>query len=56
MAMEEAYGWKKIYTSTAMSLSPMCYSANLPLDFCTTADFEIKYFFNEDTAGVLGNT
>ena len=27
-----------------------------PLDFCTTADFEIKYFFNEGTAGVLGNT
>ena len=26
-----------------------------PLDFCTTADFEIKYFFNEGTAGVLGN-
>ena len=38
------------------SLSPKCYSANVPLDFCTTADFEIKCFFNEDTAGVLGNT
>ena len=24
--------------------------------FATSADFEIKYFFNEDTAGVLGNT
>ena len=23
--------------------------------FCTTADFVIKYFFNEGTAGVLGN-
>ena len=48
---------------TATSLSPKCYSANVPLDFCTTADFfyqnwyfEIKYFLNEDTAGVLGNT
>ena len=42
---------------TATSLSyTKCYSANVPLDFCTTADFEIKYFFNEDTAGVLGNT
>ena len=39
---------------TATSLSPKCYSANVPLDSCTTADFEIKYFFNEDTAGVLG--
>ena len=38
------------------SLSLKCYSANVPLDFCTTADFEIKYFFNEDTACVLGNT
>ena len=35
---------------------PKCYSANVPLDFCTTADFEIKYVFNEGTAGVLGNT
>ena len=26
---------------TATSLSPKCYSANVPLDFCTTADFEI---------------
>ena len=43
--------------SIATSLSPKCYSANVPLDFCTTADFEIKYFFfNEATAGVLGNT
>ena len=32
------------------------YSANVPLDFCTAADFDIKYVFNEDTAGVLGNT
>ena len=24
-------------------------------DFCTTADFDIKYFVNENTAGVLGN-
>ena len=40
---------------TATSLSPKCYSANVPLDFCTTADFEMKYFFNEGTAGVLGN-
>ena len=31
------------------------YSANVPLDFCTTADFEMKYLFNEGTAGVLGN-
>ena len=30
---------------TATSLSPKCYSANVPLDFCTTADFEMKYFF-----------
>ena len=30
--------------SIATSLSPKCYSANVPLDFCTTADFEIKYF------------
>ena len=37
-------------------LSPKCYSANVPLDFCTTADFEIKYFFNEDAAGGWGNT
>ena len=42
--------------SIATSLSPKCYSANVLLDFCTTADFEIKYFFNEGTAGVLGNT
>ena len=41
---------------TATSLSPKRYSVNVPLDFCTTADFEIEYFFNEDTAGVLGNT
>ena len=27
---------------TATSLSPKCYSANVPLDFCTTADFEMK--------------
>ena len=40
----------------ATSLSPKCYSANVPLDFCTTADFEIKYFYKEDTASVLGNT
>ena len=37
---------------TATSLSPKCYSANVPLVnlvfFCKTADFEIKYFFNED--------
>ena len=38
------------------SLSPKCYSANVPLDFCTTANFEIKFFFfKEDTAGVLGS-
>ena len=37
------------------SLSPKCYSADVPLDFCTSADLEI-IFFNEDTAGVLGNT
>ena len=41
---------------TATSLSPKCYSANVPLYFCTTAVFEIEYFFNEDTPGVLGNT
>ena len=41
---------------TATSLSPKCYSANVPLDFCTTADFEMKYSFNEGTAGALGNT
>ena len=46
--------WSK--WSIATSLSPKCYSANVPLDFCTTADSEIKYFFNEGTAGVLGNT
>ena len=40
--------------STATSLSSKYYSANVPLDFCTTADFEIKYFFNQGTAGVLG--
>ena len=34
--------WSK--WSIATSLSPKCYSANVPLDFCTTAD-EIKYFF-----------
>ena len=28
---------------TATSLSPKCYSANVPLDFRTTADFEMKY-------------
>ena len=28
---------------TATSLSPK-YSANVPLNFCTTADFEMKYF------------
>ena len=48
------FQWSKL--SIAMSLSPKCYSANVPLDFYTTADFEIKYFFNEDTAGILGNT
>ena len=32
---------------TATSLSPKCYSANVPLDFCTTADFEMKYFLTE---------
>ena len=42
--------------STVTSLSPKCYPANVPLDFCTTADFEMKYVFNEGTAGVLGNT
>ena len=36
--------WSK--WSIATSLSPKCYSANVPLDFCTTADFEIKYFFS----------
>ena len=41
---------------TATSLSPKCYSANIPLDFYITADFDIKYFFNESSAGVLGNT
>ena len=34
--------WSK--WSIATSLSHKCYSANVPLDFCTTADFEIKYF------------
>ena len=34
-------------------ISNKCYSAYVPLDFCTTADFMIKdFFFNEDTAGV----
>ena len=46
--------WSK--WSIATSLSPKCYSADVPLDFCTTADFEIEYFFNEGAAGVLGNT
>ena len=32
---------------TATSLSPKYYSANVPLDFCTTADFEIKYFLTK---------
>ena len=32
---------------TATSLSPKCYSANVPLDFCTTADFETKYFLTK---------
>ena len=41
---------------TATSLFHKCYSANVPLDFCTTADLEMKYFLNEGTAGVLGNT
>ena len=41
---------------SATSLSPKCYSATVPLDLCTTADFEMKYFFNEGAAGVLGNT
>ena len=27
---------------TATSLYPKCYSANVPLDLCTTADFEMK--------------
>ena len=49
-----SYQWSK--WSIATSLSPKCYSANVPLDFCASADFDIKYFFNEDTAGVLGNT
>ena len=26
------------------------------LDLCTTADFEMNFFFHEGTAGVLGNT
>ena len=33
--------------STATSLSPKCYSANVPLDFCTNADFEMKYFLTK---------
>ena len=37
------FQWSK--WSIATSLSPKCYSSNVPLDFCTTADFEIKYFF-----------
>ena len=41
---------------TATSLSSKCYSAYVPFDFCTTADLDIKYFLNEDTAGVFGNT
>ena len=32
---------------TATSLSPKCYSANVPLDFCTTADFDMKYFLTK---------
>ena len=32
---------------TATSLSPKCYSANVPLDFCTTAEFELKYFLTK---------
>ena len=36
------FQWSK--WSIATSLSPKCYSANVPLDFCSTADFEIKYF------------
>ena len=28
----------------------------VPLDFCTTADFEIQHFFNDGSADVLGNT
>ena len=32
---------------TATSLSPKCYSANVPLDFCTTADFETKCFLTK---------
>ena len=35
------------------SLSPKCYSANVPLDFCTTADFEMKYFFNPPPPGLF---
>ena len=38
--------WQWSKWSIATSLSPKCYSANVPLDFCTTADFEIKYFFS----------
>ena len=43
--------------SIATSLSPKWYSANIPLDFCTTAECRLwdQIFFNEDTAGVLGN-
>ena len=26
------------------------------LFFCTAVDFDIQIFFNEDTAGILGNT
>ena len=29
---------------------------NGPLVFFTAADFDIKYFFNEDASGVLVNT
>ena len=32
---------------TATSLSPKCYSANVPLDLCTTADFDMKYFLTK---------
>ena len=32
---------------TATSLSSKCYSANVPLDFCTTADFEVKYLLTK---------
>ena len=32
---------------TATSLSPKCCSANVPLDFCTNTDFEMKYFLTK---------